>query len=139
MFGRYLPSGRCLGSRVCPYLGVTLGESWEGFSTPSHTYLVLYYCVHSAHHLENVFHDIPILCSDSCIHDILWPLLLVVDRVVALAVIVHPIHVSLLPFYVELLLCLPALKPMEAHVHGLRLFWTHTSCGEAVCGAVVGD
>eukprot|EP00957_Ditylum_brightwellii_P040345 3053112-Ditylum_brightwellii.AAC.1 len=28
---------------------------------------------------------------------------------------------------------------MEAHAHGLRLFWDHTSCGEAVGVVVVGD
>eukprot|EP00957_Ditylum_brightwellii_P125233 9546544-Ditylum_brightwellii.AAC.1 len=28
---------------------------------------------------------------------------------------------------------------MEAHVHGLRSFWDHTSCGEVVGGVVVGD
>eukprot|EP00957_Ditylum_brightwellii_P166063 12643267-Ditylum_brightwellii.AAC.1 len=40
---------------------------------------VLYYCAHASHHLEDVFHNIFILCSNSCIHYIWRSLLLVVD------------------------------------------------------------
>eukprot|EP00957_Ditylum_brightwellii_P005401 411944-Ditylum_brightwellii.AAC.1 len=28
---------------------------------------------------------------------------------------------------------------MEAHVHGLRLFWDHTTCGEAMGSVAVSD